>query len=390
MNAIFEAPKQLLPKETYYDEAWFERERRELFDQSWVFACPETALLNPGDYHCFKFMDHPLLVVRDKAGEIQAFHNICRHRGCEVLEGSGNTGGSITCPYHRWNYQLDGSLRGVTNERECFGRVEREGLGLLPAAVGTYHGMIFVNPNPSPRDSFESWIANMDEHVWPHNFSDDSMEYAGELTYEMQCNWKIFYENAIDGYHLGYLHDQTLGKLYPDRNVWAPVGRNVVWYSTERDGFPQAISELSEQYADMSGAKRIPGHEKPNYPGVVMLFPLTILSPNPWGMYISILEPVSPEVTNMRTMSWVPKGSTGRFNFGMADSKMPAPIRLSEQDVHPLESGNFQLEDMWICEKIQRNLRSPNFAVGPLADGSGAEAPLMHFQQSVLEYLSDE
>ena len=200
----------------------------------------------------------------------------------------------------------------------------------------------------------------------------------------MRCNWKVFYENAVDGYHLGYLHDRTLGPLYPDRNVWRRVGRHAVWYSTERDGPPQSNSVLTEQLVDGAGARRLPGHDPATYPGVVMLFPLTIYTPNPWGFSVSILEPVDGATTHMRVLNWSPKGaSRGWFDF----SREPSVVRLDEIEGHPLESGDFQIEDMWICEKIQRNLRSPRFEVGPLADGPGAESPVTHFQQSVLDHV---
>ncbi len=383
MNVQFEAPRQLLPKETYFDQAWFERERRTLFAHAWTYACTEAELAEPGDFVCLRFMDHPMFVVRDGAGGLRAFHNICRHRGCEVLEGNGNTGTMVMCPYHRWTYELDGSLRGVPNEAECFDDLHKPDLSLRKAAVGSYRGMVYVNPDPAPAEDFETWIADMDDFGWPHRFDDESLEYVGEITYEMHCNWKVFYENAIDGYHLGYLHDKTLGKLYPDRNVWKPAGRNVVWYSTERDGEGHSNSILSAEISDGYGAPRLPGHERALYPGVVMLFPLTILSPSPWGFYVSLLEPLGPELTNMRTLSWAPAGSAGRFDF----SETTSPIRLSELEEHPLETGNFQLEDMWIVEKIQRTLQSPKFEIGPLANGDGAESPLMHFQQSVLDYV---
>ncbi len=118
-----------------------------------------------------------------------------------------------------------------------------------------------------------------------------------------------------------------------------------------------------------------------------MLFPLTILSPSPWGFYISLLEPTGPEQTMMRVFSWAPEGSGGRFNGESDAVAANEPVRLADLEGHPLESGNFQIEDMWICEKIQRTLRSPNFEVGPLANGPGAERPLMHFQQSVLDFV---
>lgn len=383
MDTAFKAPEQLLAKEFYYDPDWYDRERRELFARSWVYACTEEQICDAGDFHSLRAIDHPLVVVRGTDGEVRAFHNICRHRGCEVLEGSGNTGRAIMCPYHRWTYDLEGDLRGVPDEQECFDDLEKGGLGLRPASVGTYRGMVFVNPDPVPADSFQDWIANMDDHAWPHDFADGTLEYGGEVVYEMLCNWKVFYENAIDGYHLGYLHENTLGRIYPSKNVWIPVGRNVVWYSTERDGPPQAKALLSDRNTTEGGALRLDGHDPALYPGVVMLWPLTILSPNPWGFYVSILEPAGPEVTNMRTLIWNAKGSRPGSNVSQAG----APIRLADLEEHPLDSGNFQIEDMWIVEKIQRNLHSPLFEIGPLAEGAGAESPLTHFQQSVLDFV---
>ena len=351
---------------------------------------------------------HSLFVVRDTQGALRAFHNLCRHRGCEVVEGRGNAGSAIRCPYHRWTYALDGGLRGVPNEKACFGEVRRESLALHPAAVGVHHGMVYVNPQPRPPEPFERWIAGLDAHLWPHGPGGGSLRFAGESRYEMRCNWKVFYENAVDGYHLGYLHAATLGRLFPDRNLWRPVGRHAVWYSTEREGPPQASSVLAAEQADGYRAARLPGHETPHYPGVVMLFPLTIYTPSPWGFSVSVLEPEGPEHTCLRTLDWAPAGgwkglrlpravrdvvrAVRRSGPAKRRGRTPPPgggrvVRLADLDRHPLDSGDFQLEDMWICEKIQRNLHSSKYRVGPMAEGPGAESPVTHFQRSVLDYL---
>ena len=386
MTQPFDNPRQILPPEAYFEASWLDREVDRLFDRSWVWAATEEDLKEPGDFRTFRVMNHSLFVLRDEAGELQAFHNVCRHRGCEILEGSGNLGSTIRCPYHRWTYETNGALHGVPNEAECFGAVPRESFSLHRAAVGAHRGMVYVNPDPDPPEPFDQWIAGLDEHAWPHDLGDGTLSYAGDVRYEMHCNWKVFYENAIDGYHLGYLHNKTLGAAYPDRNIWHPVGRHTVWYSTEREGDPQSTTVLSAEMADAAGATRLPGHEESFYPGVVMLFPLTILSPSPWGFHVSLLEPKTPDLTTMWTQSWTTYGSASREEAG----KAPTLISLANQEGHPMESGNFQLEDMWICEMIQRNLRSPKFKVGPMAAGFGAESPIMHFQQSVLDYLNGD
>ena len=377
--------EQLLPRQAYFEEAWYQREVQDLFSQSWIYAAPSTALEQVGDYVTLRFMDYSLFVIRDSEGELQAYHNLCRHRGCEILEDAGNCGTSLVCPYHRWTYRAeDGALRGVPNEGECFTDLDRADLSLIAASVGTYAGLVFVNPSATPADSFAQWIANMDDHLWPHSLTDGSLSFSGEVVYEMHCNWKVFYENAIDGYHLGYLHDQTLGKVYPDRNVWDTVGRHHVWYSTEWAGEKRSNTKLSVAGADAYSTPTLHPHEQATYPGVVMLFPLTILSPSPWGFYVSILEPKGPELTMMRTLAWSPGGQGGRFRF---DAESVQTVRLVDLEQHPMESGNFQIEDMWIVEKVQRNIRSPLYQVGPLATGTGAESPLTEFQQHVMHFL---
>ena len=76
--------------------------------------------------------------------------------------------------------------------------------------------MVFGNPSPQRDSEFEDWVGSMNDHAWPHDLS--SLGYKGSVSYEMQCNWKLFYENAVDGYHLGYFMIK-LCKVYPSKNL---------------------------------------------------------------------------------------------------------------------------------------------------------------------------
>ncbi|MYB20590.1 MAG: Rieske (2Fe-2S) protein, partial [Holophagales bacterium] len=190
MSTPFDHPRQLLPPEAYFDAEWLDREVDGLFDRSWVWAATEEDLKEPGDFRTCRVMNHSLFVLRDEAGELQAFHNVCRHRGCEIVEGSGNLGSTIRCPYHRWTYETNGALHGVPNEAECFGAVPRESFSLHRAAVGAHRGMVYLNPDPDPPEPFDQWIAGLDGHAWPHDLGDGTLSYAGDVRYEMHCNWK--------------------------------------------------------------------------------------------------------------------------------------------------------------------------------------------------------
>ncbi|MDE0371627.1 MAG: Rieske (2Fe-2S) protein, partial [Rhodospirillales bacterium] len=113
-HAIPDQPAQQLPRDAYVDRAWFERERRDLFGCCWTCAGVVQDLAKPGEYVTVSAGDYPLMVLRDGSGTLRAFHNLCRHRGTELVEGSGRLERArISCPYHRWTYDLDGSLRAV-------------------------------------------------------------------------------------------------------------------------------------------------------------------------------------------------------------------------------------------------------------------------------------
>ena len=115
-HVLPDRPKQLLPREAYISEAWLALEREHLFNKAWTFAGAVNALAHPGDYLTLTVGTSPLIVLRTGQGELRAYHNLCRHRGTELLEGCGQLKSTIVCPYHRWTFDLEGRLRGVLIE----------------------------------------------------------------------------------------------------------------------------------------------------------------------------------------------------------------------------------------------------------------------------------
>ena len=389
-----EVSKQLLPKEAYTSEEWLDAENKHLFSNLWTFVGVESEFSEPGFYRTLKVGTYPMVVLRDQSGELRAFHNICRHRGTELLEGEGTIENAIICPYHKWTFTMDGSLRGLPNAKQCFPDMDKKDMGLFKGSVGVIGGMIFVHPQENPAQSFDSWKSALGDALWPHDLASGELVSSGRITYEMKCNWKVFYENAIDGYHLAYLHENTLGKtLTPKGQVWEAHGQHLVWYSTERDGEKHAIPKLIEEQVGGWGSA-VQGAEKGDYPGVVMLFPNTLVTPNPWGISVSTLVPVSPGITHMvaetfAPKSWLSMSGRGDVKFIPGYDKDSGLIKSDNWKIHPLETGDFQTEDVWVCEKMQRSLESPLYAVGGLANGAGAEAPITLFQQCLLDYMPD-
>ncbi|MFT5638541.1 MAG: choline monooxygenase, partial [Paracoccaceae bacterium] len=281
--------KQILPRAAYTQADWFAREHETTFYQGFHFAGFVTDLKEAGDLVAKTICGYPMILLLDQDLALRAFHNLCRHRGTELLEGNGNCGKTIVCPYHRWTYMLDGRLRGLPN-RDLFEEIDRSKLGLKPASTSVWKGMMFVSPDPDA--DFANWIAPLKECAFPHDIAAANLVRGQEFVYRIKCNWKVFFENAIDGYHLAYLHENTLGGPKPEQNEWVTHGDHMVWYSTERDGIRNRIPKFVAEQASKSSAATIKGAESPGYGGVYMLYPLTIITPSPWSLTISAIEPL--------------------------------------------------------------------------------------------------
>ncbi|MEX0285988.1 MAG: aromatic ring-hydroxylating dioxygenase subunit alpha [Paracoccaceae bacterium] len=381
---------QILPAGAYTNVDWFAAEQKHLFGQAWTLVGHRSAFAETGDFLTITSGAYPLAVIQDNTGNLRAFHNLCRHRGTELLEGAGNAGKTLVCPYHRWTYGLDGQLRGLPDRATCFPDLDRESLGLHPAAIGVWKGLVFVNPDPTA--DFDAWLNTVTDNPFPHDIDSEDMKPSEELVYRMHCNWKVFVENAIDGYHLAYLHEHTLGGPVPGANEWVQHGENMVWYSTERDGIRNRIPKFIEDQAAGSGAATVPGADVPGYGGVYYLFPTTLITPSPWSLTVSRLIPVSPDETLMRSRTWVPNSwfaATERAKDAPGYSAETGEIDSRNWTQHPLETGDFQTEDIWVCEKMQRSLLGARYAVGPLARGAGGEELLPAFQRILANYMSD-
>jgi phenylpropionate dioxygenase-like ring-hydroxylating dioxygenase large terminal subunit len=369
------------PKEAYTSQDWLEREMNGLFTRSWVFAGLAGDSLDPGDYRTVRCGRSSLIVLLGKDGQLLAFHNLCRHRGVELLDDeSGTVGGSLVCPYHRWTYGLDGSLRGMPNREACFLDLDRTSLGLKPASIGQFRELVFVNPDPEA--DFDEWIGPLRGREWPHDLLAPDVKEAVPLVYDLKCNWKVFVENAIDGYHLAYLHENTLGGPLPDQNLWERAGEHLIWFANEegiRHRLPKKLRDEAGSVGLIESAKT------PGYGGVYHLFPNTLIVPTPYGLSISTLEPTTAGSCRMRVRHWVgPWQSTDERDHIPGFDKATGIISSDNWTQHPLETGDFQTEDVWICEKVQRGLESPAYEHGPLSRGAGAEDAIRWFHEVLL------
>ena len=371
-----------LPRESYFASAWQQKERELLFGQSWVFAGVLSDFREVGDFCAVQSGVFPLVVLRNKDGGLVAYHNICRHRGATLVDdASGNCGKALICPYHRWTYDLEGKFRGAPQMASCFPDVDRSALGLKPAAVGVFRDLVLVNANPHA--DFAEWIAPLEDRAWPHDLDAKDITEGAPLVYDLKCDWKVFVENAIDGYHLAYLHEKTLGGPPPDRNLWERAGDHMIWYAT--DGDDGVRHRLPGKIREQGGtSSMVKSASEGDYGGVYFLFPNTLIVPTPFGFSVSTLQPTAPGRCRLTVRNWVGpwQSKDDRKHIQGYDPKTGI-ISSDNWTKHPLQTGEFQTEDVWICEKVQRGLESPAFEPGPLSKGAGAEDPVGWFRSQL-------
>ena len=143
-----------LPPEVYFSEEWYDREVETIFRREWLVATREEEIPNPGDYVRLDIVDEPLVILRDDDGVIRALSASCRHRGSELMTGSGNCR-RITCPYHAWSYALDGELIATPamHEADDFDKADHP----LPSVrAETWGGFVFINFDPDANSLLES------------------------------------------------------------------------------------------------------------------------------------------------------------------------------------------------------------------------------------------
>jgi phenylpropionate dioxygenase-like ring-hydroxylating dioxygenase large terminal subunit len=163
-------------------------------------------LAGPGAYKAQDIIGTPVLLVRDALGQLNAFLNVCRHRGAPVATGCGQAA-RFTCPYHAWTYDQSGRLVGVTSE-DTFGPVDRASHGLARLPCAERAGLIFIGLTPGMPFDIDSWLAGVDRHIAASE--PDVLHYGGERLIGAP-NWKIVMEGHLESYHFASLHRSSIG-----------------------------------------------------------------------------------------------------------------------------------------------------------------------------------
>jgi glycine betaine catabolism A len=226
-----------LPQLLYNDAAAFDFDMEAIYATSWLMAGLEVELPKPGSYLSMMIGKWPVIIVRDRSGAIRAFHNSCRHRGSMICPVGSGAVPRLVCPYHRWTYDLDGSLFAAGRMPDDFDKGEH---GLKPVALRNAEGALFIclSDTPPPFDEFGDKLA---AYAAPHRFRDAKLAHQSVLI--EQANWKLVMENARECYHCGTGHP-ALAKTFPvdmSRHFDAGEDARIKAYEAAMDahGLPQ-------------------------------------------------------------------------------------------------------------------------------------------------------
>lgn len=345
--------RQLEPRH-FRDPAITELEEQRIFARTWQLVSHVNRLPNPGDYLTSTAGSQPVLVLRDEHGELRAFRNVCRHRGSRLLSGSGQCGKAIRCRYHGWTYRTDGELIGVPEGRSILG-LDKSKLGLFPARVETFCGLVFVNLDVHAKPLAEQ-LAGLAERLAPYGI--DKLEPYGEWHNTQPSNWKIVIDNYNEGYHVPIAHPGLM-RLLDYKRYDVEVHDGWVWFEAPLRDKPSG-NLLERAYQRLVSPMPGLGEEDRRVWRYAMIYPNITIDLYPDQVITWRIDPDGP--LRARDLS-----------LGYRHPKAELRTRLAQRLNNRLNTivGH---EDADLVENVQAGLETRGLELGPLSHREAAIA----------------
>ncbi|MFM8269265.1 MAG: aromatic ring-hydroxylating oxygenase subunit alpha [Pseudomonadota bacterium] len=333
-----------LPKDWYVTPQAFESELIQVFGKEWIWVGRSSELSKPGTWITARFGKESVVVTRDFEGKLHAFSNVCRHRAAQVCRNDRGEGTRLRCQYHGWSYDLQGQLK-TTPEFEGVSQFKKEENGLPHFHVKELGPWLFVSLAKNPTSFEEQWEPFQKESA---AFQIDGMKFLKRVEYPLQCNWKVFVDNYLDGgYHINTLHPALAGVIpYSDyrSELFSRSSLQTTPLKTKAEGKVSQVRKGSAQYW--------------------WFYPNLMVNLYEGLMDVNVVIPES--VDRCRVV----------FDFYFEDvSSANTPfIEESLQVAHQV-----QMEDQEICEEVQRGLESAYYRAGRFS--VSREKTAYHFHQ---------
>lgn len=362
--------------EAYTDEEFFALEKKQVFARNWVSAGPADRVKKPGDIMVAEVGGQSILVTRDEKHQLRAFYNVCRHRGTRLCAGDGTVKKHIVCPYHGWGYNLRGECIGTplfdkgANRRAVqmhdmrhLKEFDKKDFSLFPVRVAQWGLLIFVCLDDSAPELSEH-VGDLPQRL--ANYRLDEWVTLGERRYDIHCNWKLLFENAVEYYHLPWVHPRL-----------AKTSRVADHHRWQGDGMYCGICTSPITATDDAGwltMKNLSGLTKTeNISGYFFgLFPNVIIFIMPSHAFVIRALPVAPGRT-VET-AWL-------MSHPECVDDMSGPAIEEVLDFW----NEVNLEDVGICEKVQQGVEAAPYQGGRLC--YHFEEPVHRFQNMIIDAM---
>jgi len=356
-----------LPRDVYFSQEWYDREMDTIFRKGWLVATREEEIPNPGDYVRLDIIDEPLIILRDDDGGVRALSASCRHRGSELLTGSGNCS-KITCPYHAWTYALDGRLLATPSMQGAEG-FEKTEHGLPTVRAETWGGFVFINFDDDASPLIES-LGSLADRLAPYCMED--MVVTKKWENRFNANWKIWVENSREGYHVRTVHRESLDTFYPGavRAPFTAMGESMVWACSSSDNENGLYVPRNPTLPFVDGLSE----EDSETTHFIIHYPHLLLNVPPDRITFHQYFPEGPEWTRITSWCCFPRSTVERPDFE----------KEAEERYYP-SMDLFLAEDKGICEVVHRGLRGQ---LATLSRYSPTEERTVHeFSNYVLDHV---
>jgi choline monooxygenase len=357
---------QTLASRFYTDPSILEIEKARIFRRTWQFVgtldrtCGEVnglkrTIADRETFFTAEVAGEPIVVVRDKEGTLRAFSNVCRHRAGPIALGSGCKN-VLRCGYHGWTYTLDGRLIG-TPDVEGVEFFDRSTMGMVPLRLETWEQFIFVNFDRSA-EPLSAYLGDIPEQARGFQFA--GLQFAERRDYVINCNWKVYVDNYLEGYHIPIAHPGLM--------------REIDYSQYRTDTFRYH----SQQFAPIRAMKAEESGDRAYAPGsgaqealYFWIFPNLMLNIYPDNVSTNLIVPLSQDKT-LTIFEWF------FHDIGSANvqERMKKAIAFSDE---------VQQEDIGLCESVQRGLQSALYDRGRYS--VKRENGVHHFHMLLGEFL---
>jgi choline monooxygenase len=358
-----------LASKFYTDPAILDAENSRIFRRTWqlvgTLATPcgeidgaKRTIADPETFFTADVVGEPVVVVRDKQATLRAFSNVCRHRAGPITSGSGCKN-VLRCGYHGWTYTLDGRLIG-TPDVEGVEFFDRSTMGMIPLRLETWEQLIFVNFDPNA-EPLATHLGKIPEQA--RGFQFKGLQLAERRDYIIGCNWKIYVDNYLEGYHIPIAHPGLMREIdYSQYRTdtyryysqqFAPIRAMKPEDAGERFYSPDSSSGLQEAL-------------------YFWIFPNLMLNIYPDNLSINLIVPLTHEKT-LTIFEW--------FFHDKHSEKVRERIKRAVAF-----SDEVQQEDIELCRSVQRGLNSSTYDRGRYS--VKRENGVHHFHMLLSEFLS--